>query len=70
MGRKSIDRSRKNITNKVNKWLEILLLNLQNKDIEKLTIDDFAILSKKSKSTIYSYFQSKEEVLLSSLYLG
>jgi hypothetical protein len=47
MGRKSIDRSRKNTTNKVNKWLEILLLNLQNKDIEKLTIDDFAILAKK-----------------------
>ena len=63
MGRKSIDRSRKNTTNKVNKWLEILLLNLQNKDIEKLTMDDFAILAKKSKSTIYSYFQSKEEIL-------
>ena len=66
MGRKSIDRSRKNITNKVNKWLEILLLNLQNKDIEKLTMDDFSILSKKSKSTIYSYFQSKEEILLAA----
>ena len=66
MGRKSIDRSRKNITNKVNKWLEILLLNLQNKDIEKLTMDDFSILSKKSKSTIYSYFESKEEILLAA----
>jgi len=66
MGRKSIDRSRKNTTNKVNKWLEILLLNLQNKDIEKLTMDDFAILAKKSKSTIYSYFQSKEEILLAA----
>lgn len=66
MGRKSIDRSRKNTTNKVNKWLEILLLNLQNKDIEKLTMDDFSILSKKSKSTIYSYFESKEEILLAA----
>ncbi|MFB1040925.1 MAG: TetR/AcrR family transcriptional regulator [Polaribacter sp.] len=66
MGRKSIDKSRKNINNKVNKWLAILLLNLQNKDIEKLTMDDFAILAKKSKSTIYSYFQSKEEILLAA----
>jgi hypothetical protein len=66
MGRKSIDKSRKNINNKVNKWLEILLLNLQNKDIEELTMDDFAILAKKSKSTIYSYFQSKEEILLAA----
>ena len=66
MERKSIDKSRKNINNKVNKWLEILLLNLQNKDIEELTMDDFAILAKKSKSTIYSYFQSKEEILLAA----
>ena len=66
MGRKSIDKSRKNINNKVNKWLEILLLNLQNKDIDDLTMDDFAVLAKKSKSTIYSYFQSKEEILLAA----
>jgi AcrR family transcriptional regulator len=66
MGRKSIDKSRKNINNKVNKWLEILLLNLQNKDIDELTMDDFAVLAKKSKSTIYSYFQSKEEILLAA----
>ena len=66
MERKSIDKSRKNINNKVNKWLAILLLNLQNKDIEELTMNDFPILAKKSKSTIYSYFQSKKEILLAA----
>tara|TARA_B110000091_G_C13791081_1_gene465654 strand:- start:1369 stop:1968 length:600 start_codon:yes stop_codon:yes gene_type:complete len=66
MGRKSIDKSRKNTTIKVNKWLEILLLNLQDKNIEELTIDDFATLAKKSKSTIYTYFESKEDILLAA----
>lgn len=65
MGRKSIDRKRKNITPRVQKWLAALLIKLQDQDIERLTIDDIAELANKSKSTIYEYFESKEEILKS-----
>tara|TARA_B100000795_G_scaffold263054_1_gene241687 strand:- start:15820 stop:16428 length:609 start_codon:yes stop_codon:yes gene_type:complete len=64
MGRKSHVKPRKPITKKVNLWLEELLIQLQYKDLEKLTIDDLAELAEKSKSTIYQYFKSKEDVLL------
>ena len=66
MGRKALTKNRKPITKKVEKWLEELLLELQNKDLEKLTIDDLAKLTRKSKSTIYIYFESKEEILVSA----
>jgi len=66
MGRKALTKNRKPITKKVEKWLEVLLLELQNKDLEKLTIDDLAELTKKSKSTIYIYFESKEEILIAA----
>ena len=66
MGRTALTKKRKPITTKVEKWLDELLLELQNKDLEKLTIDDLAKLSRKSKSTIYIYFDSKEEILLAA----
>tara|TARA_B100000795_G_scaffold4331_1_gene3014 strand:+ start:27210 stop:27401 length:192 start_codon:yes stop_codon:yes gene_type:complete len=55
MGRKSLNKNRKPITKKIENWLHELLLELQNKDLNKLTIDDLAKLAKKSKSTIYIY---------------
>lgn len=64
MGRKSLNKNRKPITKKVKQWLEKLLLELQDKDLEKLTIDDLALLADKSKSTIYIYFESKEEIII------
>mgnify|MGYP006076799597 CR=1 FL=1 len=66
MGRKSLNKKRKPINKKVDIWLGELLLNIQNKDLEKLTIDDLAKLAEKSKSTIYEYFESKEEILLAA----
>jgi AcrR family transcriptional regulator len=66
MGRKSLSRKRKNITKKVNAWLSDLLVQLQHEDLEQLTMDDMARLAGKSKSTIYEYFESKEDILLAA----
>lgn len=64
MGRKSVIRERKQITPKVKLWLSDLLMALQFENLELLTIDDIANLAGKSKSTIYEYFKSKEDILL------
>lgn len=63
MGRKSLSKKRKNITTKANKWLSELLVGLQYENLEELTMDDIARIAGKSKSTIYEYFESKEEIL-------
>lgn len=62
MGRKSIDRQRKPLTDKAKRWVRELTLLLQDKDLNKLTLDQLADLIGKSKSTIYSYFSTKEEI--------
>ncbi|MEM9052181.1 MAG: TetR/AcrR family transcriptional regulator [Bacteroidota bacterium] len=64
MGRKSIDRKRKPLTEKAKKWVRELTAVLQDKDLNKLTLDELAELAGKSKSTIYSYFSTKEEIYL------
>jgi AcrR family transcriptional regulator len=66
MGRKSLSRKRKEITPKVNSWLGELLLQLQYEDLDKLPMDDIARLVGKSKSTIYEYFESKEDIFLAA----
>ncbi len=63
MGRKPESKERKKISAKVNKWLMQLLIDLQYENLEQLTTDDIARIAGKSKSTIYQYFKSKEEVL-------
>ena len=63
MGRKSVTKDRKGITPKVNKWLSVLLRDIQGEDLKTLTMDDLVRISGKSKSTFYTYFVSKEEVL-------
>ena len=63
MGRKSLTIKRKKLTAKAKKWLEVLLKNIQFEDLHKLTMDDIAKLAGVSKSTIYVYFKSKEEII-------
>lgn len=63
MGRKSLAKQRKPTSSRVNKWLAQLLIDLQFEDLDQLTIDDIACLANKSKSTIYEYFSSKEDIL-------
>lgn len=63
MGRKAVLKKRKPITNKVKNWLSDLLIKIQYENLEELTIDDLAKLAGISKSTVYEYFKSKEEIL-------
>ena len=67
MGRKSVSRKRKAITPKVKQWLSELLIRIQFEDLKQLTMDDIARLAGTSKSTIYEYFNSKEEIINSRL---
>lgn len=64
MGRKPLQKARKTDPAKTEPWLELLLPKLQTLDVQALTMDDFARLIGKSKSTLYEYFPSKEILLL------
>lgn len=63
MGRKALERKRKPITKKTEKWLRELLLKLQYEELGELTMDDLARIAGKSKSTLYEYFESKEDII-------
>ena len=69
MGRRSIDKKRKALTERSKVWLRDLLSKLQDKDLSKLTLDEHAAMIGKSKSTIYSYFSTKEEIYISLVHL-
>ncbi|GAA4271450.1 TetR/AcrR family transcriptional regulator [Aquimarina gracilis] len=62
MGRKSIAKKRKEKSKKVEQWTQAILPKLKRTDLGNLTMDDLALLMNKSKSTIYEYFTTKEEV--------
>lgn len=62
MGRRPIDKERKPKNSKVEEWTQELLGKLNQTDLGDLTMDDLAILMNKSKSTIYEYFGTKEEI--------
>ncbi|WP_062054870.1 TetR/AcrR family transcriptional regulator [Aquimarina longa] len=62
MGRKAILKDRKEKSKKVEQWTLALLPKLKKVDLGELTMDDIAVLMKKSKSTIYQYFTTKEEI--------
>ena len=69
MGRRSTDKKRKALTERSKVWLRDLLSKLQDKDLSKLTLDEHAAMIGKSKSTIYSYFSTKEEIYISLVHL-
>ena len=62
MGRKSVEKNRKTKTKKVEKWTQELVPRLAHKELGSLTMDDLAKLLQKSKSTVYQYFKTKEEI--------
>lgn len=62
MGRKSLVKDRKNKDKKVEQWTLAILPKLKHEDLGDLTMDDLAVLMNKSKSTIYQYFTTKEEI--------
>ena len=63
MGRKSIDKNRKGPQDKTDRWLVDLIPKLKDQDLASMTMNDLAKLLGKSKSTLYEYFESKEEIL-------
>jgi AcrR family transcriptional regulator len=62
MGRKSLNKDRKVLTPKAEQWVRSLFPLLQDIGLEKLTLDELAALMGKSKSTIYTYFKTKNEI--------
>ena len=69
MGRKSIDKNRKGPQAKTDRWLADLIPQLREQDLASLTMNDLAKLLGKSKSTLYEYFESKEEILTRAIAL-
>ena len=69
MGRRAMDRARKPLTEKAKTWVKDVVPLLQDKELDKLTLDGLAELMGKSKSTIYSYFSTKEEIYLTAVQL-
>jgi AcrR family transcriptional regulator len=67
MGRKALDKTRRPLSEKAKTWMRDLLPKLQDKQLDKLTLDQIALLSERSKSTIYTYFNSKEEIYLTAI---
>ena len=69
MGRHAKEKERKPLSRKTKQWLRELIPLIQDKALQKLTINDLADLVGKSKSNIYSYFSSKEEIYATALQL-
>ena len=67
MGRKSVDRTRKPLSKKMGFWVDSLIPAIAGKNLTDLTIDEIAALTKKSKSTIYEYFESKEDIIFTAV---
>ena len=62
MGRKALTKERKSLSPKAKLWVKELFPKLQDKALDKLTLDEIVVLTGKSKSTIYTYFTTKEEI--------
>lgn len=67
MGRKSTDKNRKQNDEKKLQWSLQAFPLFQMGNLHGLTIDDIAKWLGKSKSTLYEYFESKDEIILLGL---
>ena len=67
MGRKATDKPRKSDPRKVSEWMIALFPKVQNTQLRKMTMDEFAALIGISKATLYAYLRSKEELMLALL---
>lgn len=67
MGRKSTDKNRKQNDEKKQQWALQAFPLFQMGNLHGLTIDDIAKWLGKSKSTLYEYFESKDEIILLGL---
>jgi AcrR family transcriptional regulator len=69
MGRKPKQKERKPLSAKARSWVRELLPLLQNRSLNTLTLDELSALLGKSKSTIYTYFSTKEEIYQTAIQL-
>ncbi len=63
MGRKSLNKERLKDPNKTDQWLIRLLPLLQDQDLSNLNMNKLSELMGKSKSTIYQYFRTKDDII-------
>jgi AcrR family transcriptional regulator len=63
MGRKAIQKNRKVDFRKKQEWAKTLFPFFQKHGVKGITIDEMAKWLGKSKSTLYEYFKSKNEIL-------
>lgn len=63
MGRKPINKERKNNTSKRNQWIQKLYPYFKNNGFLGFSMDDVADFLGVSKATIYNHFVSKEEII-------
>ena len=69
MGRKAVEKNRKELDAKQKKWLKKVLPYFYEHGVRKVTMDEIAIHLNISKATIYNYFQSKEELVDAAVWL-
>ena len=63
MGRKSLQKARKGPNSKTENWAKTLLPLLQTLKLDSLSMNTLSKLMGVSKSTIYEYFSTKEEIM-------
>lgn len=63
MGRKAVEKERKQDTDKQLSWVKVLYPYLQENGLQGITMNEIARILNKSKTTVYEYFESKEEML-------
>lgn len=67
MGRKSVDRVRKINPKKRREWIKQLYPHFRDQGLQDLKMDRIAKLLNKSKSTVYEYFATKEEIVAETI---
>jgi AcrR family transcriptional regulator len=63
MGRKAIERDRKSDEDKTQPWIITLFTYFQENGLKGITMDVIAKELGRSKTTVYDYFQTKEEII-------
>lgn len=67
MGRKAVDKTRKINPKRRREWIEELYPYFRDNGLKELRMDKVAQLLGKSKSTVYEYFKSKEEIVAETI---
>ena len=68
MGRKAINKERKPLNTKQQKWLGEVMPYFYKNGVRKPTMDDIAEHLHLSKATIYNYYSSKEDLIHDALW--